>query len=687
MLRKLISGSLMRKLVTCLVLLSAAQILIVGYLSFSSAKSGLEQAALDKLYSERELRRNELIAYLYDTVQSLRFMAQTAAARSAVETLQSYYEYNKASPDTPFDASSELYKQMYSSISPFFRSFLETHEIKLSGYEDLYLISASHGIIMFTATGSKEAGADLRRGDLKESGLAKLFERVVKTQEPAIVDFEMYAPAGKPVLFAGLPVLGPNNSVDGVLAMRMNANKINSIFGSTAAMGKTTEAYLVGRDFLMRSQSRFAQDSSVLRGKVDTEATRNAVQGKSGTGILRNQRDETVLTSYSPVGLNHAKDLGTDFDWALVAEINTDEAFGAVRTLRGRVILIALLITGVSVLAAFLISRTISKPVVALAGQVARIGEGDLTVDIPAQTRHDEVGTLARAIRGMVSDLRDQIGRLIEGMTVLSSSASEISTTVAEVAATSAQTSSAMTEATVTTEQLRQAAQRAIDRAKSVAKVAQESVKTSAAGRQATDDTVRMMRRLKEQMASMGETVVRLSEHTRTIEEIMASVQDLADQSNLLAVNASIEAARAGEHGKGFAVVAHEIKDLADQSRGAAEQVKSILEETRKWVGAVVMAAEEGIKAVEAGVEQSILAGQSIEKLYSSVEDSARAAYEIQSSSDQQSQAIDQVSGGMSNIEIAMRNNVTSTSQLESAAKKLADLGGQLKDLVARYRI
>lgn len=421
--------------------------------------------------------------------------------------------------------------------------------------------------------------------------------------------------------------------------------------------------------------------------KVDTEAVKNALQGKSGTGLLQNSRNATVLTSYSPVGLKDAKALGADFDWAVIAEINADEAFASVQALKDRVILIALIIAGLSVLVAFVIAGTISKPVVALANKVAQIGEGDLTSEIPYQSRDDELGALATAIDRMVRNLREQIARITEGVVILSSSASEISATVAEVATSSAQTSSAMTETTVTVEELRQAAQRASERAKSVASSAQESVKTSAAGRQATDDTAQRMRHIKEQMTSMGQTVVRLSEHSRAIEEIMVSVQDLADQSNLLAVNASIEAARVGEHGKGFAVVAHEIKNLADQSREATGHVRSILEETRKWVNAVVMAAEEGIKAVEGGVKQSILAGESIEKLYASVEDSARAANEIQLSSDQQSVAIDQVSGGVGNIELAMRQNVSSTSQLESAAKRLADLGGRLKELVERYRI
>ena len=117
------------------------------------------------------------------------------------------------------------------------------------------------------------------------------------------------------------------------------------------------------------------------------------------------------------------------------------------------------------------------------------------------------------------------------------------------------------------------------------------------------------MRLISEQMESVGETVVRLSEHSQTIEEIIQTVQDLADQSNLLAVNALIEAARAGEQGKGFAVVAQEIKNLSHQSNQATDQVKSILDDTRRSVSAVVMATEQGSKAVQAGVAGSGQAG------------------------------------------------------------------------------
>ena len=576
---------------------------------------------------------------------------------------------------------------MYSSIGPFFKSFLETHEAKFSGYEDLYLIGAADQLIMLTAMKSKEIGSSLARGELKDSSLAKLCQIVVKTGKPSTVDFEVYAPTGKPVMFMGVPILGDNRSVDGVLALRIGPETINSIFGSTAAIGKTSEAYLVGRDLLMRSQSRFAPDSAILRSKVDTDAAKSALNGNAGTGVLRNYQDTMVLTSYSPVGLPGIKELAPDFDWAVIAAVNSDEAFASIHSLRNRIILVALIIAGLSALVAVIVAGSVSKPIVVLAQKVTQIGEGDLTAIIPFQSKSDEVGALANAIHLMVGNLREQIGSLIQGINVVSSAVSEISSSVGQVVTSSAQTSSAMTETTVTVEQLRRSAQLTNNMAKEVARSAQEAVKTSAVGRQATDDAVKMITVIKEQMTSIGETVVRLSEHSMAIEKIIVSVQDIADQSNLLAVNASIEAARAGEHGKGFAVVAHEIKTLSDESKQSTEQVRAILEEIRKWVAAVVMAAEQGGKAVEAGVDQSAMAGKSIENLYSSVENSAKAANEIQLSSDQQSTSIDQVSSAMTSIDSAMRQNVDSASQLETAAKRLTDLGDELKQMVDRYRI
>ena len=327
-----------------------------------------------------------------------------------------------------------------------------------------------------------------------------------------------------------------------------------------------------------------------------------------------------------------------------------------------------------------------AKPVIALASKAAEVSNGDLTVQVPAQNRRDELGGLSRAFQEMLNSFREQTGQTMEGIAVVSASATKIAATVAQLGISTSKTSEAISETTTTVEQVKSSASMANEKAKNVAATSLEAVAISEDGKRATDETVNRIHLIRENMASIGETVVKLSDHSKAIEEIVSAVQDLADQSNLLAVNASIEAARAGDRGKGFAVVAHEIKSLADQSKEATDQIRSILAETQRWVGAVVMATEQGSKAVEAGVQQSVLAGKAIQSLAESVQSSSQAASVIGVSSQQQFSGVDQVASAMASIEQAMQQNIEGTNQLENEARRLEELGGSLKSSIERYR-
>ncbi len=339
-----------------------------------------------------------------------------------------------------------------------------------------------------------------------------------------------------------------------------------------------------------------------------------------------------------------------------------------------------------SLFLSYWLASRVSKSLDTAAAMAQSISRGDFSQRLDFRGG-DAIGRLGAALDTMVNDLKNQTKQVIEAAQVLSASASEISTTVAQVAHSTAQTSASVTETNTTVEQVKQAAQLARDKAKKVAEAANRAVQTSIEGKNATDETSQRMGLIKDQMESIGDTVVRLSEHSRAIEEIISTVKDLADQSNLLAVNASIEASRAGEHGKGFAVVAHEIKTLADQSREATDQVRSILEDTNKWVSAVVMATEQGNKAVEAGVVQAGMAGSSIQQLADSVAASSQSASVIETTSEQQMIGVEQVAGAMANIVQAMHQNQQGTTQIERAAKQLGNLGSQLGSLAGRYKL
>jgi methyl-accepting chemotaxis protein len=334
----------------------------------------------------------------------------------------------------------------------------------------------------------------------------------------------------------------------------------------------------------------------------------------------------------------------------------------------------------------YMLAKSIIKPLAEAVSVAEGIAGGDLSQTLD-ESGKDEVGALIKSLNVMVGSLRNQTQKTSEGVNVLASSASEISTSVAQLASSATETSSSVTETVSTVEELLQTARLTSDKARNVAQSAQLAVQIANEGEQAIEETVTKISTIRDEMASIGETVQRLNEQSQSVEDIINSVRDLADQSNLLAVNASIEAAKAGEQGKGFAVVAAEIKSLSDRSREATEQVRDILEDTRKWIGAVVMATEQGTKAVVGGVKQSKVAGDSIRSLCKSVMDAAESATLIQASNEQQTVGIDQVSNAMAYIDQAIRQNVAGATQLEEAARQISDLGHSLKELVERYRM
>lgn len=264
----------------------------------------------------------------------------------------------------------------------------------------------------------------------------------------------------------------------------------------------------------------------------------------------------------------------------------------------------------------------------------------------------------------------------------LSSSSAEILATTAQVASGAAETAAAVSETTVTVEEVKQTAQLASQKAKLVAESAQKAATISQGGLKSVEDAIQGMHRIQEQMESIASSIVQLSEQGNAIAEIIAMVTDLADQSNLLAVNAAIEAARAGEQGKGFGVVAQEIRSLAEQSRQATAQVRMILGDIQRITNLAVIATEQGGKVVQAGVQQSTDTDAAIQMLSASIEDASHAAIQIAASSQQQMVGMDQVALAMNNIKQASEQNLSGTRQAEQAAHGLHEMGTQLNALI-----
>lgn len=279
---------------------------------------------------------------------------------------------------------------------------------------------------------------------------------------------------------------------------------------------------------------------------------------------------------------------------------------------------------------------------------------------------------LSRRIRGTLKKAVSDIG----------SAASRLRTVAAQASASAAQTAASTSETMATVEEVKQAAVLAQEKASEIAENSEGVAHISEAGQSMVEGTNASMETMRNKIEVVVETVGRLRERSQAAGEVIAAVNDLAEQSNLLSVNASIEAAKAGEYGKGFTVVAQEVKSLADQSKKATAYARSILSEIQKAGNTAVRAAEEGQGAVDAGRRQSLETGELIQTLAGRASEVAHAQAQISATSQQQLAGMEQIAKAIESIDQASDRSVEGTSQVDQEITRLQDLALRLGRLV-----
>jgi methyl-accepting chemotaxis protein len=684
----LLAKGLMRKMIIFCLLVGVLMTGLVGYFFYASAQEALTDFVFRQIEADRKQTALSVQDYLSACMLDIKVLSHAQSIRMAAEVLSFFGQSGTGKTDesSSLNMESGEYKQLTHEIRPVLELWLEEHR-EASAYQDiLIIVDKKAGLIGYTQKGLSDKGACLATGALKNSNLARLWKKVSESEKPAMVDFTLYEPAGAPSAFMGTPIFAEDmKKISGMLVVRLGPEKLQSLLKSTTIKWKSGNACVIGEAGTVRSFAGFDGRSPDIH-LIDSEVSRASLSGKSGTGALLDKSGQPILCSWSGLGLPQIQQLGADFDWGIISSMDTGEALEPIRTLRNRIISIIALVGGLGLFVAFFFARSITKPVEALARQADTVGRGNLNTDISIRTGDDEIGSLARSFANMLVNIKDQLRQTQDGVSSLSAISHEVTSAVTELAAATAQSSTAVTETATITAQVKEAAKLSNQTAQNVVLRSRHAVEVSEAGKEGIRKTLQKMEQISGQMGSIEQKVTRLSEFSQEIESIIEWVQDLADQSNLLAVNAAIEAARAGEHGKGFAVVAQEVKSLADQSREATSKVRSILDETRKSIGEVVMAADQGKNAVISGLDQSRVTEDAIKSLAENVTGSAQAATVIQASSEQQLVGMEQVVSAVSNIENAVQNNIISIETLEASVGKLDDLGTALKALVEKYQ-
>lgn len=353
---------------------------------------------------------------------------------------------------------------------------------------------------------------------------------------------------------------------------------------------------------------------------------------------------------------------------------------------RNRMILSTALALLLGVLAAWLITRQIIQPLRTTLADVERIASGDLTATAKI-TRRDELGVLQQGIQQMGTTLRDLIGGIRDGVSQISAAAEELSAVTSQTSAgvnrqkeETDQVATAMHEMSATVQEVARNAEQA-------AQAATEADHEARDGDRVVAEVVQQIERMASEVIRSSEAMTLLQNDSDKIGSVMGVIRAVAEQTNLLALNAAIEAARAGEAGRGFAVVADEVRGLAQRTQKSTEEIEQLVAALQGGTQQVSAIMQNSRNLTESSVELTRRAGTSLARITSTVSSIQAMNQQIATAAEQQSAVAEEISRSVINVRDVTEQTAAASDETAASSVELARLGSQLQTMVSRFRI
>ncbi len=291
------------------------------------------------------------------------------------------------------------YSSLHAQYHPVFRNYLERF-----GFYDIFLVEPASSRVIYSVFKETDFSTNLLTGAYSDTNFARAVKSAMTMAQKdavALVDFEPYLPAyNRPAAFMAAPIYA-GSRLEGVLVFQLRTDGINHLMLERGGLGETGETYLVGSDKLMRSQSRFSEENSILKTRVDTDAAAAIIKGESGSRLIDDYRGVPVISSFTPVAID-------GLDWGLIAEIDSEEALEAVGLLVNKGIVVAVVALGLILITAFLFARSLTRPVATAMAIARNIADNNLDNVIESSSA-DEIGDLMDALGTMQNNLRQRI--------------------------------------------------------------------------------------------------------------------------------------------------------------------------------------------------------------------------------------------------------------------------------------
>lgn len=316
----------------------------------------------------------------------------------------------------------------------------------------------------------------------------------------------------------------------------------------------------------------------------------------------------------------------------------------------------------------------------------ALVSQGDLTTFQWTPIDDPVIDPLLDGFSKVIDTLRTFVREINEAALRLSSSANEVLAASTQHESSSTEQAAAIHETTATMEELKHASAQIAENAGAVARVAEETLNSARSGRGAIGEFIEAMQQIRADGIAVSESITKLLRRVERIGTVVEVIDEIADRSDLLALNAALEGSRAGEAGKGFSIVAAEMRRLAENVLDSTKEIKNLITEIREATAAAASAADASRTATEQGERLGSVAASAVEGILAGVQETSDAARVINLATQQQRTATEQVVASMAEIEDVTRQTTQASKQATSAAAELTQLASRLSDLIKRFK-